>query len=176
MVLIAKRLAFAGAILRTGGADGADAAFLSGTIVAGMGDKVELYLPWREFNRHRSCRAGLYRPTSTAYDLAAKHHPAWDKLGGAPRALHARNVHAVLGADCASPSDLLICWTQDGSLGRTSRRTGGTGQAIRVAVAHRVSIWNLQRDDHRGLWARWSMDEGDWPPLALSRYPTTGVV
>lgn len=90
---------------------------------------------------------GLQRPSERAYDIAADHHPAWQNCGENARELHARNVHQVLGADCSTPSKFAICWTPDGAQTDTTKATGGTGQAIRIAVAYGVPVFNLARAD-----------------------------
>jgi len=141
---LASALSAAGWILRTGGADGCDAAFLEWSREAG------LFLPWPYFNRHKA-RQGvrvLEKPTREAYEIAAKHHPGWARLERNAQPFHARNVHQVLGADCKTPSAMVVCWTKDGADGTTiptGQETGGTGQAIRIAVAHGVPVFNLAR-------------------------------
>ena len=60
--------------------------------------------------------------------------------------------YQILGMGCKSPSAMVVCWTPDGSTGITTARTGGTGQALRIAFAHGVPIFNLQRRDHREAW------------------------
>lgn len=144
---LAARLASLDWTLRTGGAEGADLAFEIG---AGPG-LVELYLPEPGFNIRMAHSAklprpranGLQRPSERAYGIAADHHPAWQNCGENARQLHARNVHQVLGADCATPSKFVICWTPDAATIETSKATGGTGQAIRIAVAYGVPVFNL---------------------------------
>jgi hypothetical protein len=42
----------------------------------------------------------------------------------------------------------VICWTPNGSTNGLQRDTGGTGQALRIAAAHGVEIFNLARPDH----------------------------
>jgi SLOG cluster4 family len=94
MRTIAVALARRGWVLRSGGAPGADQAFAAGARAAG--GTIELYLPWTAFAGQAG--AHLARPTRAAYRLAARHHPAWERLDGRARALHARNAHQVLGA------------------------------------------------------------------------------
>jgi hypothetical protein len=69
--------------------------------------------------------------------IAAKHHPAWYRCSDAARKLHARNVHQILGRDLASPSKFGVCWTADG------QASGGTGQALRIADAYGIRVFNL---------------------------------
>lgn len=142
MQRLAFRLAKRGFCLRTGGADGADTAFLDGCREA-QGEH-ELWLPWKGFNDHDT--GSIFLPSDLHYEKAASVHPAWDRLGRGPRALHARNVGQVLGADCVSPVGFVVAWTKDGahSSATRSRATGGTGTAIDLASRHGIPVFNLQ--------------------------------
>ncbi len=138
MKRLACRLRGHGYTLRTGGAVGADTAFMSG---CDDPDLLELYLPWPEYNGLRSCRRA--RADAIAVEIAQAHHPAWSSLSRESRLLLARSTHLILGADCASPCRFVICWTPDGAETMTSDRSGGTGQAIRIAIANWIPVWNL---------------------------------
>ena len=169
MTRIADKLGRLGWTLRTGGAEGADTAFLDGcaeTLSNGM-----LYLPWPNFNGwhgrtdNPNCQV-LTSPLHWAYPIAEKFHPGWPFLTRGSKALHARNVHQVLGHAYADPhvwaeppqgdtSRFILCWTPDGADGTsvlTSKKTGGTGMAIRIAAAYGVPVFNLAREDHRKMW------------------------
>jgi len=150
MTRIAQRLDRGGWTLRSGHAAGADTAFEDGS------DRREIFLPWSGFNDHgpKSGAKWFHDPTSAALAIAQLHHPTWFGLKDSVRRLHARNVHQVLGANCDDPSAFVICWTPDGSTGITTSRTGGTGQALRIAYAYGIPIFNLQREDHRAAWER----------------------
>lgn len=150
-------------ILRSGSAVGADLAFERGCWRAE--GKAEIYLPWPEYNettRHSNmlppslCQLKntriLRSPLGPAYTIASDHHPAWHALKAAGCRLHARNAHAVLGSSLDDPSAFLICWTPDGATNATTQKTGGTGQAIRIANAYNVPVWNLCIDEHRKTW------------------------
>ena len=119
--------------MRTGGAEGADRAAQEGALA--QGGEVELYLPWPGFGG--GLKGVLERPRSEAYRIAAYHHPAWERLSPGVRALMARNVHVVRGADLGSPAAFFLCWTPGGEV------VGGTGHAIRVALAHGIPVVNL---------------------------------
>jgi hypothetical protein len=149
MEAIAARLAEAGWVCRTGGAPGADQAFEAGARRHGD-SAVELWLPWRGFEG----REGSL-PTPEAYTIAERYHPGWQYLKRGVRALMARDVHQVLGADLTSPVKMIICWTPDGSLDGSSRASGGTGMALRVACDYPVEVLNLQRPDHAERLAAW---------------------
>ena len=139
---IARWLHSHGAILRSGAAAGADAAF-----EAGAGDAAQIFLPWAGFNGRRAAvppiDAARKQPdalgvfagvTRDAMELAARYHPAWGACSAGARALHARNGYQVLGPDLASPVACVICWTPGG------RGEGGTGQALRIARDHGIAI------------------------------------
>lgn len=145
----ARVLAAHGGILRTGGAYGADSAFMRG---APLGHAL-VYAPstsyaaaLRKRSRHG---ATLTAPAPHAYGIAEQHHPAWERLGNFIRALHARNAHCVLGEDLRTPSLFTLCWTVDGAetAEETSRDTGGTGLGIRISAAYGVPVINLRRDE-----------------------------
>lgn len=131
-----------GLVLRSGGADGADKAFEQGY------DKLQaekqIFLPWKAFNNNKS---DMYWVCNQALDIAEKFHPHWDTLSPPAKNLHGRNVYQVLGWGFNYPSKFVICWTPDGAEFKTSRRTGGTGQAIRIANGNNIPVINLQKYD-----------------------------
>jgi hypothetical protein len=116
-------------ILRSGGAPGADSAF-----EAGASDKKEIYLPWRNYNCNGS---ELYEVEDDALELAAKYHPGWETLSSGAQLLHARNVYQILGKSLNNPVRYVVCWTKDG------KASGGTGQAMRIAMDKKILIFNL---------------------------------
>lgn len=135
MVSIARRLAAAGAVLRSGHAPGADMAFERGCDQCN-GPK-EIYLPWKGFNKSLS---SLYNIDPGAIELARKFHPNWSKLTQGAKLLQARNSYQVLGLDLNTPVKFVICYTTDGGF------TGGTGQAMRIADHYDIPIINLRND------------------------------
>lgn len=118
-----------GYTLRSGGAAGADAAFEKYA-----GDLKEIYLPWERFNNNPST---LYPATNEARKIAATIHPHWKTMKARSRMFHARNIHQVLGFDCKSPVDFVVCWTSDG------KATGGTATAINLATKRNIPVYNL---------------------------------
>lgn len=147
---IGARMARSGWILRTGMSPGADQAFFRGACAAA--GQAELCLPWPGFEEDARGEASgvcaLGRPTTAAYELASRYHPAWNALDSDERDLRARDVHQVLGERLDDPVEVVICWTVDGSLDGSSTRAGGTGQALRVAHDHRIRVLNLARAEH----------------------------
>lgn len=130
MVSISRLLDRKGYTLRSGGADGADSAFEEGATLV----QPEIYLPWAGFNGKTSVYP---RPRPETFEIAKSYHPRWDNLSSAAKKFMARNVHQVLGWDMVTLSDFIICWTNNGGI------TGGTGQALRIAQACSIPIFNL---------------------------------
>lgn len=120
-------------ILRTGGADGADDAFLAGAESVGE-NKFELYLPWREYNDHLG---GHWTLKEEHYRHAWLAHPNWDACSTGARKLHARNAKIVHGASAQVPVDFVVCWTENGAI------KGGTGTAITMADTALIPVFNL---------------------------------
>ena len=139
MTRIAVQLSTAGYTLRSGGAVGADSAFEAGAYLK------EIYLPWPRFNDNES---PLHTVRTDALTIAARLHPAWSRLGPYAQALHGRNTYQVLGEDCKTKSDFVICWTKGG------KGQGGTGQAIRVARSYGVPVYDLAVWSETALLAR----------------------
>lgn len=132
MYQVAKSLAKQGWILRSGAASGADQAFEKGC------DKIcgkkEIYLPWAAFEGSSS---PLVVQPGKAFEIAEKFHPYWHNLSQGARKLQARNSHQVLGQDLSTPSRFILCYTKNGS------GQGGTGQAVRIARAHNIPIFDF---------------------------------
>jgi hypothetical protein len=133
-----------GYMLRSGGADGADAAFEQGAM--NSGGLMEIFLPWEGFNHNPST---LFPPTADAYKLAATIHPNWARLSRPAKLLVARNMHQVLGLTLTSPVDFVVCYTSDGceSHETYTHRTGGTGSAIKLASLNNIPVFNIANTD-----------------------------
>lgn len=151
MTTIAMLLAERDWILRSGGAEGADAAFELGAS-SQFEAPMRIYLPWDGFSEKYVDSEPNYIALSQlrgyiqedAARIASEHHPAWSKLTPGARKLHTRNVLQVLGEELDTPSELVICWTPNGKGG------GGTGQAIRIAKAYGVPIYDLGKRESLG--------------------------
>ena len=132
MVRFGAAMARENILLRSGGANGADAAFEMGCD-SENGPK-QIFLPWRGFNNNAS---KFYTAMDEAYEIASRIHPAWDKCQQAAKKLHARNCHQILGPHLNDPSGLVVCWTPDGNV------VGGTATAINLAEEHGIKILNM---------------------------------
>jgi len=181
MGAIAIRLAGAGFLLRSGGADGADKAF--GDVAREFDLPRQIYLPWRGFNEVTDEHALDYAKLSgakAAWAIAERFYPRWNSpapetVGAdlkkklmARRKLMARNVMQVLGDDCDSPARFVICWATGSKFdkdGRIKDADGGTGQAVRIAYAYRINVYNLAVPDHAERLAHFIGDpNADWLP------------
>lgn len=132
MSSIANWLKGEGYTLRTGDAEGADAAFWQGA-----GQIGQMFKPWPK-------QPGGYEPVNRSWgvEIAKKYHPAWDRLTHGGKALMGRNTFQVLGPTEHGPvSQFVVCWTKDG------KASGGTGQAIRIAAAYHIKVFNLHDPD-----------------------------
>ena len=151
---VARQLARLGYTLHSGGADGFD------TFAEKGATKKRIFLPWAGFNGNAS---QLFSSGPKAFEIAKHFHPAWDRLGTHARVFMARNSYQVLGPDLATPVDFVWCWTPHGAV------IGGTGQALRIAAAYEIPVFNLATDkDYSGL-ETWLAAAG----FDLSELPTT---
>lgn len=155
----ARLMCARGWTMRTGGARGADTAFLSGVLL--FEPRYELYLPWRHFSTQAP--ATLEAPTERALGIAARYHPAWSRLTQSERNLHGRNVHQVLGYDCETPTRMIVCWTPVPSLTGHETGTGGTGMALRIAAveAPEAEVINLVIPEHWNRIVTWVDPAGE---------------
>ncbi len=135
---IARFLIEEGYTLRSGGAEGADTFFES--VVPK--DKKEIYLPWYLFNHNLS---PLCLVSEEAIRFSLEYHPAPERLGVGAQKMMGRNAYQVLGLDLKTKSDFVVCWRE---------KPSGTDQAIRIAQAHGIKVFNL--------WGKWDRDFRKW--------------
>lgn len=151
MTRIASVLSDQGYTLRSGHAPGADQAFELGAL-----GRAEIFLPWVGFCAEVPVLGEEYvEPADDAFVMAESYHDGWSWLSRGTRALMARNMHQVLGPNLDDPVDFLLCWTPNASKTGQERNTGGTGQAIRVAVAHKIPVFNFRNDADMNLVRGW---------------------
>lgn len=120
-------------ILRSGGADGADAAFERGAMYK------RIYLPWNGFNDRYVDNYSYVVPPYN-FEMVSDYHPQADYLSQAATKLMSRNSYQVLGDNLDTPSKFLVCWTQGGGL------KGGSAQAIRISKDYKIPVYNLFND------------------------------
>ena len=135
MTKIGESFAQKGLLLRSGGAIGADTAFERGCDV--VKGKKEIF--YATNNKGIIVSEEIMQQ---ALVLAGQVHPAWHRCSDYVKRLHARNGMQILGRELNKPVDFVVCWTKDGG------PTGGTGQAIRLAMSRDIKIYNLYFDSH----------------------------
>lgn len=133
MWAIGSELAREGWTLRSGGAVGADTAFEKGCM--NQSGTREIYVPWKGFAEGIAVD-GLDN-YAEATKIAEKFHPRWDMCSPGARKLHTRNVYQIVGTELSDPVKFVVCWTVGGN------RTGGTGQALRIAEYLEIPIFDL---------------------------------
>jgi hypothetical protein len=123
--------------LRSGFAEGADMAFCRGADQAD--GSMEIFIPWVGFNNAPRDHPAIIVPNLSPelVALARQYHPAWGRCSIGAKRLHARNGCQILGLNLKTPTDMVICWTPHGS------GSGGTGQALRIARAYNIPIFDL---------------------------------
>lgn len=140
MTTLAIHLREQGFVCRTGYAIGADQAFYKGAApdVIVYNPK-EIIVP----NGGLSLDCTKFGNWHIALEIAASFHGGWKDLSPFAKLLIARNTYQILGDDLNTPSKFVVCWTRDGATSKTSRNTGGTGQAIRIATHLGIPVYNI---------------------------------
>lgn len=151
LVDVSAALCEAGWGLRSGAATGSDAACERGC--DRVGGAKQIFLPFKGFNGHKS---PLYSYTEAHEELVRRFHPAPDKLIFFDKRrgrtndfgwkAMIRNGSQVLGHDLDDPSKAILCYTPKGAV------TGGTGQALRIAMApeYNIPVHNLGHPQYAG--------------------------
>lgn len=108
----------------------------------------KVYIPWNNFNGRKNSEYGGYSSKigESEFKLAIKYHPSGESMKDSVKNLMARNVLQILGEDVdgiRKPVDEVICYTPDGAETKTTYKTGGTGQSIRIANDNNVPVYNL---------------------------------
>lgn len=177
------------AAFSSGGAPGSDATIEHGVKAAlqSISDGLEyenlvnaylnVYLPGYFFNGRSSKEPGMIDATKLAMheqakDLAKQVHPAFrDGKPVNPERpmkpyvlnLHARNGHQALGDDLKSPVRSVLCFTGDGAKEEyISSRTGGTGQALRLAHKFGIPALNIGNRSDEAKLDSWVQKRGSW--------------
>lgn len=127
---------------RTGDAVGMDAAWRKVCAHA-----CDFYAPRNRSNPLADAKIITGEHYVRAKNITRQYHPYFHNLGDFEAELHIRNVFEVLGDELNNPSEFLVCWTKDGAEKKTTRETGGTGQAIRLAIAYDIPVFNLYHAD-----------------------------
>lgn len=134
---IGQQLAAQGRTIVSGNATGSDQAYAAGANAV-KPTLVELWLPWPGFERTAIVIGNVVRICEQArcFEIAAAHHPAWDRLSQGARRLFARNVGIVEGAD------IVLALPNHQKPGG-----GGTGHAMRLARAMEKRVVDLATEE-----------------------------
>ena len=148
---VGAAMAARGYSCRTGDAIGSDNAFWTGAVSAG--GTVHAYAGLAKASRPdaRPFKSLPIRIQELANEIAKRFHPRWDQLTDRDKAWMARNVVQVLGEDLESPSRVVLCYAKGSRFldGKLCDVAGGTGQAVRVAYAQGIPVFNLAIGSHR---------------------------
>lgn len=139
-------LARAGYVVSSGGAQGADQAFMRGAL--GGGGRVVCYLPWARYEaealasmRHLGGELSIevYDPARDTewLSLAEANHPAWERCSRGARSLHARNSGIVLGRASSERAAVVVAMP-------SVDYSGGTMQGMRLSQTSGVAVWDLR--------------------------------
>lgn len=136
---VGARLAGLGALVVSGGAEGADLAFVEGALEAG--GKALCVLPWSSYNAALipdGCERLVFNPAvhQDWLEMAREQHPAWGRLSQGARRLHARNSGILVGEAPSQRVSAVIAQ-------RAADRRGGTEQGLRLARALGVRLIDL---------------------------------
>lgn len=133
-----------GYTLRSGGANGCDQAFEKY-----VPEKKDIFLPWEGFNGYYGTATNFPledidpADVKEAEAIVKSVHPAWERCSQVAKKLHTRNAFQILGFSLDSPSEFVLCYTENG------RIRGGTGTAIRLALKYGVPVWNMGIEKQR---------------------------
>lgn len=142
MTRIATRLQEEGFTLRTNGdQQGAEGAFEKGA-----GDKIELHLAWRNFNKRNS---KINRVSDEAVSVVKSFIPAHNSLKESVLRIIGSKVHAIMGEELKTPTKFFVCWSPDGAEtgDAVTPKTGYMGIPIKVASSMRLPVFNLKNPD-----------------------------
>lgn len=112
--------------------------------------KVELYLPWRNFNEMESKRTFN---TLTAKHVASLNFAGWEKIPDAIKAFLAAQVRMVLGDRNNSPAMCVITWSPDGAAkhAEVTKETGRSGFMIKMSSNYGFPVVNIQKQSSEAI-------------------------
>lgn len=150
MTSIARQLSPTGWCLRSGNATGADQAFQKGAI------HKNIFLPWNGFNGgYTNHQDTVYLPPcDKQIEIAARHHPAWERCSSGAKALLARNVPIILGEHLDDPVEMVITWFPEGY-------SGGTTHALRIASTYGVPVFNIRELEDQSNMVKFILNSGN---------------
>lgn len=174
-------MALKGLKVNSGAADGSDTSYETGAKIAydemckrypsrytyGQYRHVmNVFLPWPGFNGRRGGKfAGYIEDVNPGAELITKNfHGNWEYLGQGARKMMSRNAMQALSFDLNSPVRFVSAYTDDGAKKSydTSDKTGGTGQAIRIADHYDIPVYNMGNTKDLDKVTRWISEYSDF--------------
>jgi hypothetical protein len=99
----------------------------------------------------KSVNGRVYLRVSTLWQPAMTHasvfHPNWEACKNGARGLHARNSLIMLRDTLDRAVRFVVCYTDGGTV------TGGTGQALRIAAAYAIPVFNFGNPTCGDFWS-----------------------
>lgn len=148
MTVLASILEAQNFILRSGGALGADQAFEKG--VSNPSRKMTLLADALFVENGKNILYTKYQISESRIFINNNNvHPLWHNLKEYAKKMHTRNIFQVMGLDLDKPAKFTVCWTRDAAktIEQTSRKTGGTGTAIKASCINNIPVYNLANYD-----------------------------
>lgn len=114
-------------------------------------NRKELYLPWNKFNDKTSdFNKKNAKFSQDVYDLSAKFFPKLSTLKDSVQKIISTDAFILLGENLRDPVKFLVLWTPDGCEVEKNinfKTTGFMAQAIKIACASKIPIFNLHNPD-----------------------------
>ncbi len=138
-----------GLVVRTGRAEGVDAAGAEGAASVDPA-LVHHYVPWDSYNLktvtpHIPSWCSLDRLADahlkSLEEITSRLYPNWEWVDSATRKLHMRNVAIILGANGKSPVNAVLALPRQKD---DSNELGGTGFGMLLAKHHGIPLFDLR--------------------------------
>lgn len=112
--------------------------------------KVELYLPWRNFNEMDSKHTFN---TLTSKHVASLHFGGWEKVPDAIKAFLAMQVRMVMGDRNNSSTMCVVTWSPDGASkhAEVTKETGRSGFMIKMSSTYGYPVVNTQKQSSEAI-------------------------
>ena len=132
-----------------------------------------IYIPWNNFNGRKNSEYKGYssKISDAEFEIAMKYHPSGANMKDSLKTLMARNVLQILGREHEGervPVSEVICYTPDGAETKTTYKTGGTGQSIRIANDYNIPVYNLSSENGLGYIEKVITDGVSWWNFEIS--------